>query len=71
MKLSKWGKILITAAIVLAADWIGMLLGQAVPDSNLLGELGWQINCVEHTGMIFSIIAAAGCVFYFDRSAKN
>lgn len=66
MKRNKWVKIVITAAIIMLSAVIGMQFGATLNRAGILGEIGWHVNLMEVTGVVFAISAASGCLLYFS-----
>lgn len=70
MIMNKWVKIAITVGVVLLSAVVGMQFGLMMEDGNILGEMAWNVNLPEVTGIVFAIAAASGCMIYFNEDKK-
>lgn len=68
--MNKWVKIAITVGVVLLSVVVGMQFGLMMEDGNILGEMAWNVNLPEVTGIVFAIAAASGCTIYFNEDKK-
>lgn len=67
MKKNQWTQVGITVATVFAGAVLGMLCGSSFEHTNLFGQLGYSVNLVESSSIVFAIAAAAGCVVFFGN----
>lgn len=70
MIMNKWVKIAITVGVVLLSAVVGMQFGLMMEDGNILGEMAWNVNLPEVTGIVFAIAAASGCMICFNEDKK-
>ncbi len=70
MQMNKWIKIAITVAIIMLSAVIGMQFGATLDHAGILGEIAWNVNLMEVTGVVFAIAAASGCLLYFTDDKK-
>ena len=70
MIMNKWVKIAVTVGVVLLSAVVGMQFGLMMEDGNILGEMAWNVNLPEVTGIVFAIAAASSCMIYFNEDKK-
>ncbi len=68
--MNKWVKIAIMVGVVMLSAVLGMQVGLMLENGGILGEMAWNVNLSELSGIVFAIAAASGCTIYFNEDKK-